>query len=134
MLPISNQPARLYGTSKTHKFASPDIITTEKLKFRPIIAQTGTCTYNAAQVIAEDLKPFIDENPYIIRNTQEFPSILKGEPPLETNEKYVSYDVESLFTNIPVKETINYILAEIYDHHKLKAMCSKLIFKRLLLK
>ena len=30
MLPTSNQPARLYGTAKAHKFASPHIITTEK--------------------------------------------------------------------------------------------------------
>ena len=53
MLPTSNQPARLYGTAKTHNFASPDIIIAKKLKFRPIIAQTGTYTYNADQVIAE---------------------------------------------------------------------------------
>ena len=33
MLPTSNQHARLYGAAKTHKFASPDIITTEILKF-----------------------------------------------------------------------------------------------------
>ena len=32
------------------------------------------------------------------------------------------------------KKTINYILADIYDHQKLKSVCSKLIFKRLLLK
>ena len=99
MLPTSNQPARLYGTAKTYKSASPDIITTEKLKFRPIIAQNGTYTYNAAQVIAEYLKPLVDENPYIIRNTQDFPSILKAEPPLEMDEEYLSYDVKSLFTN-----------------------------------
>ena len=42
MLPKSNQPARLYGTAKTHKFGSPDKITTDELKFRPIIAQTRT--------------------------------------------------------------------------------------------
>ena len=134
MLPTSNQPARLYGIAKTHKFSLPDIITTEKLKFRPIIAQTGTYTYNASQVIAEYLKPLVDENPYIRRNTQDFPSILKAEPALQTNEEYVSYDVELLFTIIPVRYTINYILTEIYDQHKLKPMCSKPIFKRLLMK
>ena len=32
------------------------------------------------------------------------------------------------------KKPINYILADIYDHQKLKSVCSKLIFKRLLLK
>ena len=92
MLPILNQPVRLYGTAKTHKFASPNIITTGKLKFRPIIAQNGT------------YKLLVDENPYIIRNTQDFPSILKVKPPLETDEEYVSNDVESLFTNIPVRD------------------------------
>ena len=136
MLPTSNQPARLYGTAKTHKFTSPDIIANEKLKFwpRPIIAQTGTYTYNAAQVTAEYVKLLVYENPYLISNTQDLPSILKAEPPLETDEEYVSYDVESLFTNILVRETTNYILAEIYDRKKLKPMCSELIFKHLLLK
>ena len=51
MLPILKQPERLYGTAKTHKFASPDIITTEKLKFRPIIAQTGTYTYMQLELL-----------------------------------------------------------------------------------
>ena len=46
----------------------------------------------------------------------------------------MSYDVESLFTIVPVRETINYILAEIYNHQKLKPVCSKVIFKYLLLK
>ena len=78
-------------------------ITTEKLKFRPIIAQTGTCTYNTNQVIAEYLKPLIDKNPFIIHNMQDFPSTLKPKL-LETDEGYVSYDVESLFTNKPVRE------------------------------
>ena len=134
ILLTSNQSARLYGIAKTHKFASPDIAATEKFKFWPIIAQTGTYTYNGAQVIAEYLKPLVDENPYIIRSMQDFPSILKAEPPLQIDEEHVSYDVESLFTIIPVKETINHILTEIYNHHKLKTMCGKLILKRLLLK
>ena len=73
-------------------------------------------TYNIAHVIAEYLKPLADENPYIIRNMQDFPSILKQEPQLETDKEYLFYDLESLFTSILVRETINYILAEIYDH------------------
>ena len=134
MFPQSNQPARMYGTAKTHKFESPDTISLEELKFRPIIAQTGTYTYKASQVVASFLKPLTDENPYIIRNTQDFPDMIKQQPTLEPDEEYVSYDVESLFTNIPVHETIEYILKEIYTNHKIKPMCSKLIFKRLLLK
>ena len=42
--------------------------------------------------------------------------------------------MESLFTNIPINETIDYILDQIYNKKKLKPICPKLIFKRLLLK
>ena len=66
--------------------------------------------------------------------TQEFANILKSQPPLQEDEEYVSYDVESLFTNVPIKVTIDFILEEIYTNKKLKPLCSKLIFKRLLLK
>ena len=48
----------------------------------------------------------------MIRNTHEFSPILKDKTTSQTNEEYVSYDVESLFTNIPLTETIYYILAE----------------------
>ena len=44
------------------------------------------------------------------------------------------YDVKSLFINVPIQETIDYILDEIYVKNKLPKICSKLIFKRLLLK
>ena len=60
--------------------------------------------------------------------------MIREQPPLEENEEYVSYDVESLFTNVPIHDTIKYILEEIYTHNKLPHICSKLIFKRLLLK
>ena len=42
--------------------------------------------------------------------------------------------MESLFTNVSVHETIEYIINEIYVENKLPKLCSKLIFKRLFLK
>ena len=42
MLPSSNQPIELCGTEKTHNFNDVNDIAVESLKFRPIIAQTGT--------------------------------------------------------------------------------------------
>ena len=104
------------------------------MKFRPIIAQTVRYTYNAAQVIAEYLKPLCSGNNYIIRITQEFPMSLKQQDPLLPEKEYVSYDVESLFSNVPVHETIDYMLQETYVKEKLPIICSKLIMKRLLLK
>ena len=56
------------------------------------------------------------------------------QPLLEENEEYKSYDVELLFTNALIHDTIKYILKEIYTHNKLPHICSKFIFKRLLLK
>ena len=134
MLPTSSQPAQLYGLAKTHKFEKITDINLEQLKFRPIIAQVGTSTYKAAQVIANYLKPLISENNNIIKNTQSFPELLKNQPTLEPTEEYVSYDVESLFTNVPVRETIDYIIDQIYNKNKLNPIATKLVFKGLLLK
>ena len=60
--------------------------------------------------------------------------MIKELPPLQEDEEDVSYDIESLFTNIPINDTIDYILEQIYVQHKLKAKYSKLIFKCLLIK
>ena len=60
--------------------------------------------------------------------------MLKDLPPLNADEEYVSYDVESLFTNVPVVDTIDYILDRIYNHNDLPIICSRLFMKRLLLK
>ena len=50
------------------------------------------------------------------------------------NEEFVSDNVESLVSNVPVYETIKYILNEIYMKNKLSKLCSKLMSRCLLLK
>ena len=107
MLPKSDPPGQFYGTSKTQEFTNINEITKDNLKFRPSITQTRAYTYNAAQVIAKYLKPPCSVYNYIIRNTQEFPMCLNQQNPLLPNKEYVSYDVESLFINVPVHETID---------------------------
>ena len=117
MLPTSNQPGQLYGTTKIHKFDNTPDITVDNAKFRPIIAQSWTYwtyTYNAAKVIVNYLKPLCSNNEYIIRNPQEFIKIIREQDTLKSNDQYVSYDAKSLFTNTPVYETIEYIISEIY--------------------
>ena len=42
--------------------------------------------------------------------------MLSSIPPLQDDEEDVSYDVESLFTNIPIQETINCVTEQIYVH------------------
>ena len=65
MHPVSNQPARLFATAKTHKFKSLEEINVDQLKLHPIIDQTGTYLYNTSKVIAKYLKPLETIN-YIV--------------------------------------------------------------------
>ena len=101
------------------------------MKLQPIIDQTGTCYYKTGKVIAQYLKP-LTKNEFVINNTQDFPSMLNRVELSEDED--VSYDVESLFTNIPINETIDFICDEIYIHQKLQPICKRSIFKKLLLK
>ena len=133
MTAISSQPGQLYGTAKTHKFENLMEVSVETLKFRPIISQVGAQTYNAAKVIGDYLKPLIQDNQYIIDNTQDFAVLIRDEPSLDPSEEYVSYDVESLFTNVPVLDTIDFILEEIYDRKKLSPLCARKFLKKLLI-
>ena len=129
MRPIANQPAKLFATAKTHKFNNIEDINVDELKLRPIIDQTGTFTYNGSKVIPEYIKPLC-QNEYSIKDTQCLSQMLRDLPPLNSDEEYFSFDVDSLFTSIPLKETINYICV----NKTMKPICSKLIFKRLLYK
>ena len=132
MRPKSNQPGRFFATAKTHKFDSVNDITLDKLKLRPIIDQTGTYIYNASKVVAKYLRP-LSKNKYSIDDTLTFPDLLKN---AEESDDYedVSYDVENLFTSIPVKETIDYIIQKIYVRKEIKPFCKKSIFIKLLKK
>ena len=69
------------------------------------------------------------KNEFVINNTQDFPAILNNTP-LSEDEEDVSYDVELLFTNIPIKDTIDFICEEIYVHKKLEPIYKKSIFKK----
>ena len=111
MRPISNQPGRLYATAKTHKFSSLDDITIEKLKFRRIISQVGTYMYNATKIIADYLKPLC-QNEYKLNDTQSFPSMLKDQTPLNPNEEYVSYNVESRLLIFPLTRQLTISLTK----------------------
>ena len=52
----------MYGTAKTYKFNNIENIALFRLQFRPTIVQSGTYTYNAAQVIVVYLKPLWSDN------------------------------------------------------------------------
>ena len=112
MRPTSSQPGRLFATEKTHNLTDTKQINISNLKLCPIIDQTGTHLYDCSKIIAQYLQP-LAINEYRISDTLSFPDILR-ENLLDSNEDYVSYDVGSLFTSIPLGETIDFILDKIF--------------------
>ena len=131
MRPVSNQPARFFATAKTHKVDTIEDINVKDLKLRPIIDQTGTYIYDASKVVAQFLKPLAKNN-FTISDTLAFPQLLKI---IEDNDDYedVSYDFELLFTSIPIKETIDYIIQKIYSENVVEPFSKKSTFKKLLI-
>ena len=96
------------------------------------IHQTGTYIHNPSKVVAKYLRP-LSKNKYSIDDTLTFPDLLKN---AEESDDYedVSYNVKNLFTSIPVKETIDYIIQKIYVRKEIKPFCKKSIFIKLLKK
>ena len=108
MNPSSNQSGCFSTISKIHKFEFIEDISLGSLKLRPIIEQTGTYIYNASKVVAKYLSS-LSKNGFLITDTLSFPELLKNSSNGGSYED-VFYNVESLFTSIPVQERIDYVL------------------------
>ena len=57
--------------------------------------------------------------------------MLSSIPPLQDDEEDVSYDAESLFTNIPIQEKIKYITEQIHVHKTLTTNLFKTDFQKI---
>ena len=102
------EPGYLYGNVKTHKPGS---------KLRPIISQVTTPTYETAKKLDDIIKPYIPSK-YMLKSRDEFINIIQTTKPENAPS---SLDVESLFTNVPIKETIDIIIKNVYNHPTLPA-------------
>ena len=95
LYPSGSAPARIYGTPKMHKFSSSDSFP----KLRPIVSFIGTFNYNLARFLSDLLSSLVP-NDYSCKDTFSFVSQIKN---ANLSKKFlVSYDVTSLFTNIPL--------------------------------
>ena len=86
MRPESSQPARLHA---------------------PKVDRTGTATYNNTELTGEYLCPLACSE-YKTNNCLKFPDMLKALPPLQRDEKYVSWGVDALFTTIKGNNRLHY--------------------------
>ena len=112
------------------KFDDYSQITTENLTLRPINSTCGTYLYETAKALSKYFAP-LAENEHTIKN--EILDFAGNVESRSVNKLLVSYDVTSLFnfTEIPLRETIDHVLEEIYDHNKHAQITSKLVMKRL---
>ena len=123
--PVGSIPARLYGLPKVHKTNGP-------LTFRPIVSCIQSYNYQLGKYLANLIKP-IRDSPYALKNTDKFLQFLKENQHLSQNNKMISFDIESLFTNIPVNETINIICNRLYyTNPKLRPFVPEHYFRQLL--
>ncbi|XP_015750943.1 PREDICTED: uncharacterized protein LOC107330926, partial [Acropora digitifera] len=97
--------AHLYGLPKTHK---------PQLSMRPILSAVGTYNYNLAKWLDEKLKP-LSINNHTISNIFQFCDELV-DLKLDENDILVSFDVTSLFTNVPVDETIELLATKAFEN------------------
>ena len=99
LYPTSEITPRMYCTPKVHKPNTP---------FRPIVDYTGSIAYNTSRSLADILVPMVGNTEHHIKNSkhlaQEMCSVI-----LEEDEVFVSHDVVSLFTNVPIKEALKVI-------------------------
>ena len=72
--------------------------------FRPFVSSIGTYNYKLAKFLTDKLSPRISLQNCAV-DTVSFVNDLKQVS--STNQFMVSFDVVSLFTNIPLDETIN---------------------------
>ena len=95
--PTGSRPARMYGLPKLHN------IFDSVPAFRPILLSIGTYNYQLAKFLGKVLDDVIP-NDHSAKDTFSFVEELKTVS--LTNKYKVPYDVTSLFTNIPLEETI----------------------------
>ena len=100
-------PGVLYGLPKVHK---PDF--SSQFQLRPIFAAYNSPSYSIAQYLVPILSP-IAINDYSVENSYSFVNDISGLTC--NNPNYMcSFDVNSLFTNIPLQETIQIILDKLF--------------------
>ena len=92
-------------------------------KLRPIVSTCGTFYYETAKFLASYLLP-LTENEYSIKTTTDFAERLSNRT-VDDDEVLVSYDVSSLFTEVPLDVTIDHIIHKIYTNNKLPQLSSK---------
>ena len=119
MKPIGSQPARLYGLAKIHKRDVPT---------RPVLSMPGSSYYKIASQIADWLSVVDECN---INSSTKSISDSLCDIKLQNDDVLVSFDVSSLYTNVPVYEAIEECTNLLYSGKYKEPPVDKNTFKKL---
>ena len=104
LLPRGSQPGKLYGMAKSHK---------EKCPLRPVLAAINTPEYKLSKWIELQIKPLYSSK-WSVSSTQSFVNDLNAITPYR-DDICVSFDIKSLYTNVPLQEVIDDVTETIFD-------------------
>ncbi len=110
LYPTLEKVPRMYGSPKIHKDGVP---------LRPIVNYTQTIAYRLSRDLADILKPLMGKTIHHTENSQELVKEMKKEK-LEEDEMFVSYDVVSLFTKTPIRQSLEVIQLRLTNDKTLK--------------
>lgn len=115
-----SQPGVLYGLPKVHKDGCP---------VRPILSAIGTPNYKLAKFIIPIVSPLTTNN-YTVKDSFSFAKEI-----CELNLNHctmASFDIKSLFTNIPLNETISICTEQLFTDSDMVHGLNKSDFHKLL--
>ena len=111
MKPIGSLRPRLYGLPKVHK---PGCL------LRPILSLTGSPQYAASQWLCRVLSPVVQlYSRRCVKDSFRFVETLK-EQPIPEHAHMCSFDVVSLFTNVPLDETVDICADALYRNEDIE--------------
>ena len=95
--PTGSPAPRFYGKPKIHKPEVP---------IRPIVSYSGSPLYNLNKCIADIIKAFVKDENNNAKNCTTFSNYIRNVP-IEDDKIMVSLDVTSMYTNVPIIDTLN---------------------------
>ena len=105
--PTGSQRPLLYGLPKTHKPGIP---------LRPILSMINSPQHPLAKWCTELLQPVLVKfSKHTVTDSFEFATLIRESRPPSTGCFMCSYDVKSLFTNVPLRETLNICVEQLYN-------------------
>ena len=127
--PTGSNAGKLYGNAKIHKL--PESGTVDQLPLCPIVSNIGTASYYLVKQLAKILAP-LSKSEYTVQNTKDFVNFIKPQK-IPSNHRLISFDVVSLFTNVPIDATIDIIIRRIYEFKEIDTRITKNEMRELML-